>query len=417
MKKAACGIGLVALAAVAWAWPQEKAKAPAGDLVVHEWGTFTSMQGSDGATLEGLQHEEEGLPPFVYSRTKVRECPLRDKGYKGLEVEVEGVTKKMETPVTYFYTDRPGRARVRVCFKQGLLTQWYPVTDLLGPAEAGRNDGPLDLAKVEKSFLEWDVEILPKGAGLSEIPAVEKGDPWGFARLPDSNVLRTTERRTPRMGPVEAEKFLFYRGIGRFSLPLRAVTSKGGEVTVHNDGDEPIRHVCAMRREGGTASLDYVEVVPARGSAKLTCAGGSEAGPVTEKLMALLRRALVKVGLYEKEAEAMVKTWERSYFHTEGFRLLYIVPEKFTNDVLPIAIDPAPKSMVRVLVGRLECITPEDEEEVEAALRDPSTAASKARLARLGRFLEPHVRRVLSITKDDAVKKAAKEILNEGRQP
>lgn len=42
-------------------------------LVVHEWGTFTSMQGSDGIALEGLQREEEGLPPFVQSRSEVRD--------------------------------------------------------------------------------------------------------------------------------------------------------------------------------------------------------------------------------------------------------------------------------------------------------------------------------------------------------
>ena len=73
-------------------------------LVVHEWGTFTSVQGSDGVALEGLQHEEESLPAFVYSRSKVRDCPLRDRGYKGLEVDVAHVTKKMETPVIYFYS-------------------------------------------------------------------------------------------------------------------------------------------------------------------------------------------------------------------------------------------------------------------------------------------------------------------------
>ncbi len=53
---------------------------PAPAYVAHEWGTFTSMQGSDGVTLEGLQHEEEGLPDFVYSRTEVRNCPRRRSG-------------------------------------------------------------------------------------------------------------------------------------------------------------------------------------------------------------------------------------------------------------------------------------------------------------------------------------------------
>src|SRR5262245_26122504 len=96
------------------AQPPPGAPAPASDpLVVHEWGTFTSVQGADGIGLEGLQHEEEGLPDFVYSRAKVRDCPLRDKGYKGLEVPATHVTQKMETPVLYFHTKTPRRVRVR----------------------------------------------------------------------------------------------------------------------------------------------------------------------------------------------------------------------------------------------------------------------------------------------------------------
>src|SRR5207244_2239666 len=78
----------------------DDASAPAGAagrFVVHEWGTFTSVQGADGVALEGLSREEESLPDFVYSRTKVRECPLRDKGWKGLEVPADHVTQKMET--------------------------------------------------------------------------------------------------------------------------------------------------------------------------------------------------------------------------------------------------------------------------------------------------------------------------------
>ncbi|MEK7862968.1 MAG: hypothetical protein AAB295_06860, partial [Chloroflexota bacterium] len=43
-----------------------------GGLEVHEWGTFTSLQGSDGVDLEGLHHEEEGLPPFVHALATLR---------------------------------------------------------------------------------------------------------------------------------------------------------------------------------------------------------------------------------------------------------------------------------------------------------------------------------------------------------
>ena len=40
---------------------------PGGDdgLIVYEWGTFTSMAGSDGASLEGLHHAADALPPLT----------------------------------------------------------------------------------------------------------------------------------------------------------------------------------------------------------------------------------------------------------------------------------------------------------------------------------------------------------------
>ncbi len=36
------------------------------DFTLHEWGTFTSVSGSDGVLLPGLQGEEERLPGFVF---------------------------------------------------------------------------------------------------------------------------------------------------------------------------------------------------------------------------------------------------------------------------------------------------------------------------------------------------------------
>ena len=43
---------------------------PPEKLVVHEWGTFLSVQGSDGATLGGMVDSEEALPRFVMERTE-----------------------------------------------------------------------------------------------------------------------------------------------------------------------------------------------------------------------------------------------------------------------------------------------------------------------------------------------------------
>src|SRR5688500_16778833 len=170
--------------ATTWALSAARAGGPApvppDPLVVHEWGTFTSVHGVDGVGLEGLQHEEETLPSFVYSRDEVRACPLRRQGWKGLEVPVENVTRKMETPVIYVHSKTPRSLRVRVDFVGGLITQWYPVTDLLGPPELACDAGPLDLATVTRSFLEWDVEVLP-GEMPAGVPGGSGGDPWAVA--------------------------------------------------------------------------------------------------------------------------------------------------------------------------------------------------------------------------------------------
>ncbi len=45
-------------------------QAQSSDLVVHEWGTFLAMQGSDGVTLDGMYHEEHALPDFVHARSR-----------------------------------------------------------------------------------------------------------------------------------------------------------------------------------------------------------------------------------------------------------------------------------------------------------------------------------------------------------
>ena len=226
--------------------------APADRLVVHEWGTFTSVQGSDGIGLEGLQHEEERLPAFVYSRTKVRTCPLRNYGYKGLEVPVSSVTQKMETPVIYFHSKTPRTLDVRVDFVKGLLTQWYPVSDRLGPPEETVQHGPLDLKTIDRSFLSWKVELLPGGAGVSPAPpAVAADDPWAYARDVDAATVRTLPRERPdRMGPVESERFLFYRGLGTFALPVAVESAPGGRAAVRNDGKLALPFAFALEITG-----------------------------------------------------------------------------------------------------------------------------------------------------------------------
>lgn len=158
----------------------------------------------------------------------------------------------------------------------------------------------------------------------------------------------------------------------------------------------------------------------AGGGEKAIDLGAAEEKPADAVVIALrseVADALVARGLYRDEAEAMVRTWSRAWFSSEGTRILYAVPRPQVDGLLPLDIKPAPDEIVRVLVGRIEFLTPETEGAVEAALRerasaDPATRdAAMARLAKFDRFLEPHVRRILAKTADAAVRRSGEEIL------
>ncbi len=391
-------------------------------FVVHEWGTFTSLQGSDGVALEGLQHEESHLPDFVHDLASLVELPGQ-RPTLGLKFPASRVTQKMETPVIYFYTDRPRQVRVDVFFPQGLLTQFYPAPrDLAPPLDKLRGAlaaGPLELGKWASGGLGWDVELLPAEQGPpAQVPAVDPDDPWDFARQVGAAWVRRPADEAG--GQVEAERYLFYRGLGRFDLPVHVLD--GERVVVEGEHALPF----ALALEVGPAGARFRSLGALEpGSQHATGLGLAERplrrdvdkvlGAVSMEVL----HALTAAGLYEDEARAMVATWSQQWFASPGRRVLWIVPRAVTDGLLPLRIKPTPDETVRVLVGRLEFLDPASEAAVVTALRDRALGdetdqqAAKRRLADLGRFLEPHVRRAMACAPDDPViQRSAQEVLD-----
>jgi len=64
--------------------------------------------------------------------------------------------------------------------------------------------------------------------------------------------------------------------------------------------------------------------------------------------------------------------------------MTYIVPRRFIDTILPFTIDPAPAEMVRIIVGRVEIVTPATVKAVSAAL----ASGDRATLNKYGRFLQ-----------------------------
>lgn len=384
---------LLGLSTLAAAEPDPNLKPPR--LVVHEWGTFTTMQGSDGVTLEGLHHDEEQLPRFVYSRDLLSPAEVAMREY---------AFNKMETPVTYFYPSQPMLVRVRVRFPAGILTQWYPnvrhfVPDL---AEAG---GPK--LELKNGVLNWgEVNLIsPSAEAEALLPSVGADDPWAYARQTDAALVQVNDWQPSRGYSKQTEKYLFYRGLGRCEMPLRAKTRNGGTLELRNTSSHALRHVFVLRVEDGRGTFQYVPELAGGAQLELSISMPADAPDLpihAARLREKLEEALTACGLYPKEARAMALTWNRSYFHTPGLRVLYVLPDEQTRAILPLEVEPAPQETVRVMVARLECLTPEQEDRVAGAVAqldapdfERRDAASRT-LRELGRFAEPNLRRVLS---------------------
>lgn len=370
-------------------------------LIVHEWGTFLAMNGSDGVSLDGMYHEEHALPAFVHARS-------RD------QLHIPGAGIKGETPVIYFYTNRIEHVDVRVRFPQGIWTQWYPNAQFLGPSLAGTHT-PLHLSD---GHITWQATIVPNTGGPERvsIPQSPPDSLWNFARETDSAYVQTGENGH-RM---ESEKFLFYRGLGQAPLPLQSSTSDGGTLSVSSGEPYIMRHLFVLRVENGRGVWKYLPSVAPGEKVTQAIPTMAEAKPLAEFTRAVgdeLAAKLTESGLYPKEARAMVNTWSRSYFGSDGIRVLFVLPQAWTDAFIPLEINPKPAETVRVMVGRLELLTPEREQQAEKAVAGLATTDTATRdqafdfLRSQGRYVEPILRRTLRSTHDARVQTLCKRLL------
>lgn len=320
----------------------------AAGFTVHEWGTFTSVAGSDGGVLPGLEVEEAGLPNFVGSLAGF--APAN----KGWDRPVSGVTVKMETPVLYFYSAEPRTVRIEVGFHGGSISQWYPGRtggEQLPPMPPpdGRPQRPIDFSAGHEGSVAWQVDILARGTKEKiSAPREEETPQWPRARIAAANRVR---------GPKgEVEGFVFYRGIGNFALPFEVRAAPDGTLTLRNQGADTLPFVWVYEQPG--------DGTPVRSWAGALAAGGhSTAGPLEAREIPF-HAALTAAGLTPAEADALMATWRESYFERRGLRIFWIVPRAFTDAMLPITITPAPARLERVLVGRTEVLTPQFEAEL-----------------------------------------------------
>lgn len=349
-------ISCTLLSSIHSAFAEEKSK-----LVVHEWGTTTSMYTSFGAPQIGLNgiFVDGQLPPFVHKldAKNLRFKALRKGGDGLFDSEMHyDVIMRLETPVMYFYPKgEVENFSVTAHFLGGLLNEYYPDAKTTQEKFLTDEKGSVRIKVGEsRSSLTWDNIAFSKNPAPG--PATEN-KVW----LAPRNV----KSRPIKMPNGEEERYLFYRGVAALP-PLFRATLKEDKVEIEPPSIWPLPEVKELNvrdswiltsQEAGSAAINV-------GAIKLTSASKDPLATVkfpvinskdlnVEELKAQMKVALVAQGLFEDEAQAMLNTWKESYFDKQGKRILFILPKEWVEHYLPLEIS-VPSEVTRVYVGRID---------------------------------------------------------------
>jgi hypothetical protein len=347
---------------------------PTRPLVVHEWGTITTRHAPDGTADGRLNRIDSAdvLPPFVH-RWEPPATARDSANLVGKSPLVPGrpdVTMRLETPVIYFHPPRNWQGAafdVDVQFRGGVVNEFYP----MGQASLAVDTARV-LRKMEAGILAgWDGKVLDN--------YVLGGLRWGGLTLEESVPLPQTASRVwlaPRAvkssavlaGDGSGERYLFYRGVAHLDAlfatrtttrdvvlltPQRmlwlagesTVVDRAWLVDVRPDGAVAFRERSALRLDKARGGAEVARIE------RFGAADHSSDNLPT--LRSALKSALEQSGLFADEAEAMLETWQESYFGRPGLRLLYIVPQEWVTYHLPLNIF-TPHVLTRVLVGRID---------------------------------------------------------------
>jgi hypothetical protein len=332
-------------------------------LLVHEWGTFTSFQDSQGNTIPGINVDDEPVPRFVHRLGDVpvfttRSLPARWS--QGAPRCHPDVTMRLETPVVYFYPQPSFPAQqtflVGATFVGGWLTEFYPFADAEKPGFPNALDGR------NRGTLLW--QQLRLGTNEERLPATRE-HVWVAPRAVRSAVVTEGRRQ-------ESEKYLFYRGVGHLDAPL-AVHQRNGSVEVSRRGSElkslPPLWLVRVQPDG---RVQYQRADTGATSSVLIPDPDERAGNL-DRLRLELRAALIGEGLFPDEAMAMLETWQLSYFESEGIRLMFILPRTWTDAHLPLSVS-VDADITRVMLGRIELVSPYQRAKLHRLLSLPDDA-------------------------------------------
>jgi hypothetical protein len=345
----------------------------AGRLVVHEWGTVTTVHEANGTPRTGLNRIEpsEVLPDFVHRfEPDTTRQPKRQLAKSTLVPGRPDVTMRLETPVIYFHApanEKFGESfNVKVRFRGGVINEFYPAASAAVAIDAERIRNKMDAGVLQS----WNGDVLNDYVvGSLEWQGLELHDSV-IAPLTQSPLwlaprdVNATSVYLPAAG--EGESYLFYRGVAHLDALLQTRLERGSvrllapaqfawlespSITLADVWFADVRAdgKIAFREQG---ALTLSQSAPGREAARLKGFGSADYGD-RAGLRQSLRRALIRSGLFADEADALLNTWQASYFEKPGKRVFYLVPRAWTDYFLPLELS-VPADVTRVIVGRID---------------------------------------------------------------
>ena len=392
-------------------------------MTVHEWGTFTVLQGSDGGPIKWYQAPKDivDLPAFVGMASI-----FSKGGYYG---DLELV--RMETPVLYFYpqSDEAIEITVSASLQGGRITEVFPPAYHANPLKT-----------------EWRGTLFPPDSPQRKnVPAADgpRGRHYAAARaVPDAwlfrgkhhpstlemfDSLRLSDPKHHMLPTVEpVDHFIFYRGAGspsRFGLYARQDFKDPNKYTLHNAEKTTVPNLFALRIQDGKSSWIQVnDLAKAKYDREIKKTVNEQSivfpkatqsiSEVAEQLRSAMNVALIKEGLTKQEAAAMIATWDDLWFTEPGTRVLAILPQSLADTMVPLEITPKPTKIDRVFVARLELISRDKEAQLMALLNQPnaqpdslSKDAKQLVDLQLGRYSSGGMERAMELVTSDMRKR------------
>jgi hypothetical protein len=315
------------------------------DLVVHEWGVFTVFNDVKYANID--RKEEWGsLPSFFY-----RQFPKE---------RLRWVPSAWNKPIVYFYAKpTPLNVTVNVKFPEGAPVVWWPaVASPVDDSPGGR------LQKMPRPYrsLVWTAWIGDRVPIEDHRKPLVKVEDFPFpaeswvqqARLPGAsrltvvgNIEGPPKVRFPGgKDRLETEAFLYYDGLVPAPDYLRCEKIDAKSATLRNRATFDITRLFVVDRRA-TETVGFVFIDGTKQPFKAGAAMKIDLRPIDAKDWPLTgmqqaRQALLDAGLFEAEAESLLKIWEKGLFQAEGVTAFHILPAAEYDRMLPLAITPVP---------------------------------------------------------------------------